>query len=615
VLMEGAIGRLRRALGEARWAFRTTRACCPRVLAGYGINALLLMLVPAGIALSVRGLVNAVDRALDGVPLAATGAYPWLVLGFVMTLAASLGTVVGRWLAERMQLGLRRDLRRRLLLRTAATPFARIEQPAFQNDLRRAQDNPELHVADLCTHTLELATKSLQGLSLLLILAFIEPLLLLFLLPIGVPYVWYRATLSKRHFLELDQRVEQERWIGYYARILGDADQAAEIRLLGIGDEIIRRWQTHVDVIEGLRQKHQREELIAGAMFSAGSVLAVYLAMAHAIGAIVGGRLSIGDLAIFGSAAAQLRGIVDQSATLIGGLRWKVMHVGRLRRFLAEPPRLGGGPVSAPAAVSAPASPLIRPRGAVELRAASFRYPGAVEPVLRDLSLGIDAGETVALVGANGAGKTTVARLIAGLYRPDAGAVLIDGQDVAELDPAQIGRQVGCVFQQFGRYQASAIDNIAFGDWPRLRDDAAGVEAIARKANVHGLIKAMPQGYATMLGRQFGLFQPSGGQWQQLAIARLIARDARILILDEPTANLDVVAEAEIFRRFRTLAAGRTTLLISHRFSTVAMADRILVMEEGRIVEQGPHRALLAQGGRYAALFGLSQRFAAEVDP
>jgi ATP-binding cassette subfamily B protein len=498
-----------------------------------------------------------------------------------------------------------------VLLRTAATPFARIEQRDFQDDLRRAQDSPEQQVADLCTFTLELASKSVQGLSLLLILAAIEPLLFLFLLPIGVPYVWYRARLSRRQFLELDRRVEQERWMGYYARVLADADQAAEVRLLGFGDELLRRWQTHADEIEGLWKHHQREELIAGIAFAVGSVLAVYLAMAHAIGAIVGGRLSIGDLAIFGGAAAQLRGIVDHSATLVGGLRWKVLHVTRLRRFLAEP-----APRPAVASVPAAPPPPPAPRGTVELHGVSFRYPGAAEPVLHDLSLRIEPGETVALVGANGAGKTTVARLIAGLYQAGAGAVLIDGQDVATADPAWLGRQVGCVFQQFGRYHASAKDNIAFGDWPRLRDDTAAVEAIARKTDLHRLIASMPQGYATLLGRQFGQYQPSGGQWQQLAIARLIARDARILILDEPTASLDVVAEAELFERFRALAEGRTTLLISHRFSTVAMADRVLVMEQGHIVEDGSHDELLRQGGRYAALFGVSRRFAAaEAQP
>jgi ABC-type multidrug transport system fused ATPase/permease subunit len=614
MLMDDASRRLRRALGQVRWAFRTTRACCPRLLAGYGINALVLTLVPAGLALSVRGLVNAVDRALDGVSLADTGAYPWLVVGFVMTLVASLGTVVGRHLAQRMQLGLRRALRRRLLLRTAATPFAHIEQPAFQDDLRRVQDNPELHVADLCTHSVELATKSIQGLSLLLILVAIEPLLFLFLLPIGVPYIWYRSRLSKRQFLELDQRVEQERWMAYYARILADADQAAELRLLGIGDEVIRRWQTHVDEIEGLRCKHQREELIAGMAFGLGSVLAVYLAMAHAIGAIVAGQLSIGDLAIFASAAAQLRGIVDQAATLVGGLRWNVMHVGRLSGFLAAWPAPRSIAIDPPAPAPAPAPAPTEPRSSIELRAVSFRYPGAAEPLLRELSLRIDAGETVALVGANGAGKTTVAKLIAGLYQPEAGAVLIDGQDTATWKPGSLGRRVGCVFQQFGRYQASAFDNIAFGDWPRLCDDRAAVESVARKADVHGLIASMPQGYDTMLGRQFGHYQPSGGQWQQLAIARLIARDAPILILDEPTANLDVTAEAELFRRFRSLAAGRTALLISHRFSTVAMADRILVMDQGQIVEEGSHRELMERGGRYTTLFRLAQRFAAEVD-
>lgn len=602
---------LREAVGQARWALATTREASPRRFLLYSLNAALLTVVPAGIALSVRGLVNAVDQALAGAPLRETAAYPWLLVGFAMTLLASVGTVLARYLAQRLQLELGRRLRRRLLLRTAATPFALLETPSFRDHLQRAQDSPELHVAELCTHTLELLTRALQGLSLLLILVAIEPLLFFFLLPIGAPYVWYRSRLSRRHFDELDRRIEEERWMGYYGGLLADVDQAAEIKQLGIGEEIVRRWQHHRDRIDALWRRHQAYELAGGVLFAVLSVLAVYLAMAHAIGAIVAGRLSIGDLAIFGSAAAQLRAIVDQAATLIGGVRWKILHVGRLRRFLAGPvaerPVLTDGPAAAPSPAAA--------RGAIELRAVRFSYPGGAAPVLRDLSLSIEAGEFVALVGANGAGKTTIARLVAGLYEPEAGAVLFDGRDLRTLDPRWLRREVACVFQHFGRYQASAADNIAFGDWPRLREDLTAVEAIARRADAHRLIEAMPNGYETLLGRQFGLFQPSGGQWQQLAIARLLARDARILVLDEPTAQLDIVAEAALFERFRALAAGRTTLLISHRFSTVAMADRILVLERGRIVEDGSHRALLARGGPYAALFGLAQQRREEVDP
>ncbi len=176
------------------------------------------------------------------------------------------------------------------------------------------------------------------------------------------------------------------------------------------------------------------------------------------------------------------------------------------------------------------------------------------------------------------------------------------------MDVDHLRRQVTCLFQQFGRYSASVADNIAFGDWERLRDDEARIKEVARAAGVDEMIDAMPGGYQTMLGRAFGRYEPSGGQWQQLAIARAVARDARILILDEPTANLDIDTEYKLFLRYRAVAEGRTILLISHRFSTVRMADRILVLNAGQVVEHGSHDKLMRLNGRYAALYDLHRR-------
>ncbi len=214
----------------------------------------------------------------------------------------------------------------------------------------------------------------------------------------------------------------------------------------------------------------------------------------------------------------------------------------------------------------------------------------------------------MALVGDNCAGKSTIAKLIARLYDPCSGTVLFDGIDAREFDPSHLRRQVTCLTQDFGRYAASAADNVAFGDWERLVGDEAALEAVARGAGVHDLISAMPQGYRTMLGREFGQYEPSGGQWQQLAVARTVAHGARIVILDEPTANLDIETEYRLFQRYRALAEGRTILLISHRFSTVRMADRILVLDAGQVVEGGTHDELIRRNGRYAALYELHRR-------
>jgi ATP-binding cassette subfamily B protein len=237
-----------------------------------------------------------------------------------------------------------------------------------------------------------------------------------------------------------------------------------------------------------------------------------------------------------------------------------------------------------------------------------FAYPGSSRLVLRGVSLEIEPGEIVALVGENGSGKTTLVKLIARLYHADRGRITLDGRDIETLEMESLHRRIAFVFQSFGRYEATARDNIAYGDWEKCLDDPDRVEEIARVAGVHEMLLSMPEGYDTMLGRTFGTFDLSGGQWQKLAMARAFARQAALLILDEASASLDARAEYELFVRARELARGRTTILISHRFSTVSMADRILVMDQGRIVESGSHRELLRRGGHYAKLYGLHQQ-------
>jgi ATP-binding cassette subfamily B protein len=242
--------------------------------------------------------------------------------------------------------------------------------------------------------------------------------------------------------------------------------------------------------------------------------------------------------------------------------------------------------------------------GSVELIDVSFTYPGAGSPAISDISMYIRPGEVVALVGENGAGKTTLAKVIARLYDPDWGSVRFEGIDVKDWSLEHLHRRIAFLSQGFARYEATAAD-IANGDWHRLLDKPDRIRDVAAAAGCDGLIQTMPQGYDTMLGRMFGEHDLSGGQWQKLAMARVLGRDASLLILDEPTAHLDARAEYELFCRFRDLAKGRTTILVSHRFTTLAMADRIFVMDGGRIVESGHHNDLLARSGAYARLYDM----------
>jgi ATP-binding cassette subfamily B protein len=220
----------------------------------------------------------------------------------------------------------------------------------------------------------------------------------------------------------------------------------------------------------------------------------------------------------------------------------------------------------------------------------------------------------VAFVGENGAGKSTLAKLIAGLYPPNKGKVLLDEIDLQEWDRDYLYSHLSLIFQNFVHFEATAADNIAYGNWRHLLGKHEEIERIARRTNVHELIKTMPQGYETKLGRFFSDYMPSGGQWQHLAVARAFARDGAVLILDEPTSNLGARAEYDLFCRFRHLANGRTTILISHRFSTVSMADWIVMLDEGRMVEAGTHKKLLENDGAYAGLYRLHQQQMGEIE-
>ncbi len=590
---------LREMLRHVRWCFGICRMTSPLPYAALWLTALVGTAFPAGAALAVRGLVNTVNEGLaKPTAFQPAAVYLWLLLGF----AATVGTVVTGsaivYLRRRLEVDLHYRLNLDILKHSEAMDLARFEDPAFHDALRRARERPDVYVSRCVASTLDLASKALQILSLMAILFVIEPILFLLLVPVGIPYLAFQWRLTRRQFAEIDARVEKERRIGYYAGVLLGAEHAAEIKLLGLAPLLIERCRRLMAEFRDLRARYQRFEFLGNLAFALLSVVAVYLAMTRAAFAIVDGRLTIGDLAIYGSAAAQLRSLLERSIGLVVRLRWDLLHVGNVRAFLALAPR-------APCRVGTLTTPLA---GGVALRDVSFTYAAATRPTLANLSFAIAPGEVVALVGDNGAGKSTIAKLIAGLYDPCSGTVLFDGIDAREFDPGHLRRQVTCLTQEFGRYAASAADNVAFGDWERLVGDEAALEAVAHAADVHDLISAMPQGYRTMLGREFGQYEPSGGQWQQLAVARTVAHGARIVILDEPTANLDIETEYRLFQRYRALSEGRTILLISHRFSTVRMADRILVLVAGQVVESGTHDELIHMNGRYAALYDLHRR-------
>jgi ATP-binding cassette subfamily B protein len=330
-------------------------------------------------------------------------------------------------------------------------------------------------------------------------------------------------------------------------------------------------------------------------LFALATTIAFFIVFFRVITHVLKESLTVGDVAMFGGATARLRFSLEGTIRSLSSALEQTLYISNLIKFFTENPRLRSG------------SATIRSshRAEIMLKNVSFTYGGSSEPTLRDITLHIRPGETIALVGENGAGKTTLVKLLARLYDPDTGSIHFDGADLRTLSLAEIHKQIGFVFQDFTRFEATAADNIAYGDWCRMSGHQQRVEEIGRLAGVDTIVRSMPNGYDTMLGRVFGEHDLSHGQWQQFAIARAFARDASLLILDEPSASLSVQAEYELFCRFHELSRERTTILVSHRFSTLSIADRIVVMEKGRIIECGTHQELLADGRLYAKLYRL----------
>jgi ATP-binding cassette subfamily B protein len=332
-------------------------------------------------------------------------------------------------------------------------------------------------------------------------------------------------------------------------------------------------------------------------LFAILTTAAFNVIFARVVWLVVQDSLTVGDVAVFLAVSSRLRLTLERGIAEGSDALEHALHIGRLREFLALEPRIVGGTGAVPA-VS---------RGGLEFVGVKFTYPSGNRPILSGVSFRVEPGEVVAIVGENGAGKTTLVKLIARLYDPEEGRILLDGVDLREWPIEALHASVGFLAQGSARYEATAGDNIAYGDWRRLLGDEEGVREAARAARVDDLVVGMPRGYDTVLGPLFGEHDLSGGQWQKLAVARTLARNAALIVLDEPSAHLDARTEYELFRRFRALARGRTTILVSHRLTMLGLADRILFVERGTVVESGTHDELIALEGRYARLFAMHQ--------
>ncbi|MEU9147070.1 ABC transporter ATP-binding protein [Streptomyces sp. NPDC048349] len=585
----------RMAGGTLRLAWDTDRRALLTVAfaeAGQGVTSAVGLLVLSRVLRTLLDAGTAADRLHGALPALAAGA-----------LVAVLGAVLASWstaAAGRLEPKVERAAHEQYLQAAVEVELEAIEDGEFRRLLDSAQWGPPS-----ARRTVGACVATLGGLISLVatagVLTVLHPLLLPMLLLIAAPRGWGAMRVAQRRYLSMITWVEHVRAARLIGQLLISRTSAPEVRVHGVGRYLLGHYRNMAEHAEGEATRLARDkaatELLAAAL-SGVAALVTYTAM----GALIAtGRM---DLAVAGTAVIAVRTGSASLGALVATtntLHEESLYVRDLERFVAEAGRR---------AVPAGGAPLPERLGTLRLEDVSFSYPDRDEPALSGVSLTIEAGSVVALVGENGSGKSTLVKLLAGLHLPDSGALTWDGVDVREADREQVFDRVSLLTQDFERWPVTARTNIAIGRPGTEAEDgspeqSADVVAAAVYAGADRLVEKLPHGYETLLARMFrGASELSGGQWQKFGLARTRFRDARVLVVDEPTSALDPEAEIAAFDSIRGLAGPqRAVVLVTHRMSGVRYADVIYVLHEGRLVEQGSHEELLALGGRYATMF------------
>ena len=424
-----------------------------------------------------------------------------------------------------------------------------------------------------------------------------NPWLVVLLLVTLIPAFLGEAHFNTRNYSLDFGRTSERRELDYIRKISAEAETAKEIKIFDLHAFLAGRYRTLSERFYRERRRIAQARAAWGAVFTAIGTLGYYVAYLWIVGKTLSGTISIGDLTFLAGSFQRLRALLEGLLLSFSSTAAQALYLDDLFDFFKVTPEI----TSSPGAIPVP-DPI---RQGFVFEDVGFRYPGAAHWAVRGLSFTLHAGETLALVGENGAGKTTLVKLLARLYDPDEGRILLDGRDLRDYDLTSLRAAVGVIFQDFVRYNMTAADNIAVGRI-EARDDRPRIETAAERALADRVIDKLPARYDQMIGKRFANgVELSGGEWQKLAIARAYMRDAQVLILDEPTAALHARSEFEVFERFKELSTDKTAVLISHRFSSVRMAGRILVLANGRVEAEGTHEELMAVGGRYRELFEL----------